>query len=79
MSATVERHVFQGERPEFDEPYYIVTCQPCLVALNSGHQYSDETRHHAYALAAQHNAEVHGREYAEPGKDQERGVGATGC
>lgn len=79
MSAIVEKRTHRGELPQFDETYYIVICQPCLVALNSGHQYDDANRHHAYTLAAQHNAEVHRHEHAEPTEDQERGVGATGC
>lgn len=39
--------------------YVTVQCDDCLVVLNSGHHYDDDARHHAQALADEHNARHH--------------------
>lgn len=53
-------------RPDRGRRYYIVECHTCHVALNSGHHYREDERHHAEALAARHTCAV--RTDAEAGR-----------
>jgi hypothetical protein len=39
--------------------YYTVQCDECLVVLNSGHHYEDESKHYALKLADEHNSTTH--------------------
>jgi hypothetical protein len=52
MSATLEEHSYGGHQPT---TFYIVTCQECHVALNSGHHYTEDVKHFAQELADEHN------------------------
>jgi hypothetical protein len=58
-NAKLEQHVYRDGygRTELDRPFYIVVCDTCHIALNSGHHYRESHKHHAEALAATHTCE----------------------
>ncbi len=50
----IENHHYSSGKP-----FFIVVCDQCHAALNSGHHYSDRDLPHAVKLAADHIAEHH--------------------
>jgi len=64
MTAVLKEHRYTSGRR-----FYIVECDECHAALNSGHHYDDVHRHHAERLATVHNVTVHTTPELEPQED----------
>jgi hypothetical protein len=59
--AVLREHTYRDGygRDHCARPFFTVECPPCGSVLNSGHHYTAEHKHHAQALADEHNAKHH--------------------